>query len=98
MMNKIPVLIFEKRQLNRTGFPATIENNILINLKEIRGNEQQSLKGGSVVRLKRTFCGDQRMIGKIKYTPSIPVLKVFADFFLKRPYWETVLNWELTRF
>lgn len=84
--------------MNGTDFPATHVDIILINLKEIRGNEQQSLKGGSVVRLKRTVCGDQRMIGKIKYTPSIPVLKVFADFFLERPYWETVLNWELTRF
>jgi hypothetical protein len=38
------------------------------------------------------------MMGRVKYTSWIPVLKVIDHFFLKLRFWETVLNWEIARF
>ena len=41
--------------------------------------------------------GDQRMMGRAKYTLRFPVLKANGVFFPILRIWETVLNWELTR-
>jgi len=48
--------------------------------------------------MRDTKIGDQRMMGRVKYTSWIPVLKVIDHFFLKLRFWETVLNWEIARF
>ncbi len=38
------------------------------------------------------------MVGSNKYTLGFSVLKAFGGFFSISQFWETVLNWEITRF
>jgi hypothetical protein len=77
-------------------FPLSIEVFILINLKEVVGRRTKVFFKERISNsgLLGTKSGDQRMMGRVKYTHRISVLKVNVKLFPKIRNQAIIPNWE----